>query len=136
MQSTGSLIYRRAKFPDEIPFVRALENKHYDNLIDPGFYVDMMHTSYKGVRVTSEGLIIKGMMLWQLSPRGILVNRICGEGIDTLIRGGQGLAALYGMDIVFPAIPEHDFLVDDGYVTEVISMIEGEDKLFYLGKKR
>jgi hypothetical protein len=133
MPKKSTLIYRKARLPEEIPYLRAIEVRGYDDVFTGRDYLNLMKHPYQGIRVVSDGPEVKGFMVWQLSPKGILINRIAGEGIEKLLKGAVSMARHYETNLVFTAEPlEHEFLADTKFIDDIITMYEGGKEAFFI----
>jgi hypothetical protein len=128
-----TLIYRKAKLPEEIPYIRAIEVRTYDDVFTGRDYLNLVRHPFQGIRVVSTGLEVKGFMVWRFSQKGVLINRIAGEGIDKLLKGAVSMAKNYGTNLVFTADPdEHEFLADTKFIDDIITMEEGGKEAFFI----
>lgn len=133
MQSTCPLIYRKAKLPEEIPYIRAIEVRTYEEVFTGMDYLNLVKHPFQGIRVVSDGLEVVGFLVWQLSPKGILINRIAGEGIEKLLAGAVSLANNFETNLVFTAEPdEHEFLADTNFIDDIITMFPGGKEAYFI----
>lgn len=133
MSISRPLIYRKAKLPEEIPYLRAIEVRTYEEVFSGRDYLNLVKHPFQGIRVVSQGVEVLGFMVWQLSPKGILIGRIAGQGREKLLNGAVSMANNYKTDLLFSAEPlEHEFLADTKFIDDIITMYEDGKEAYFI----